>query len=201
VDVQITCPCPGSPHAQDTVTLRDRLTFAGGLAVRQRIVDAVTIRLGEGDIVATMTEGYILHGIGAWTLVGDDGKPLPLTLANIRRIFLDDFSDLAMPLAEGSQRALRDPGDRPFSQGGVELIAGFADERIDVSDFGGHTEAEGEALTAILDLHYPDGRHRDDYRTAQWRLQLLAELGVGKRLRQYADREDEAVRKLHEATG
>jgi hypothetical protein len=101
----------------------------------------------------------------------------------------------------GSQRAVRDPGDRPFSQGGVELIAGFADERIDVSDFGGHTEAEGEALTAILDLHYPDGRHRDDYRTAQWRLQLLAELGVGKRLRQYADREDEAVRKLHEATG
>jgi hypothetical protein len=100
VDVQITCPCPGSPHAQDTVTLRDRLTFAGGLAVRQRIADAVRSRLGEDDIVATMTEGYILHGISAWTLVGDDGKPLPLTLANIRRIFLDDFSDLAMPLAE-----------------------------------------------------------------------------------------------------
>jgi hypothetical protein len=100
VDVQITCPCPGSPHAQDTVTLRDRLTFAGGLAVRQRIADAVRSRLGEDDIVATMTEGYILHGIGAWTLVGDDGKPLPLTLANIRVIFLADFSDLAMPLAE-----------------------------------------------------------------------------------------------------
>jgi hypothetical protein len=100
VDVQITCPCPGSPHAQDTVTLRDRLTFAGGLAVRQRIADAVRSRLGEDDIVATMTEGYILHGIGAWTLVDEAGKPLPLTLANIRLTFLADFSDLAMPLAE-----------------------------------------------------------------------------------------------------
>jgi hypothetical protein len=201
VDVQITCPCPGSPHAQDTVTLRDRLTFAGGLAVRQRIVDAVTIRLGEDDIVATMTEGYILHGIGAWTLVGDDGKPLPLTLANIRLHLPRRLLGPRHAARRGGERALRNPGDRPFSQGGVELIAGFADERIDVSDFGGHTEDEGEALTAILDLHYPDGRHRDDYRTAQWRLQLLAELGVGKRLRQYADREDEAVRKLHEATG
>jgi hypothetical protein len=100
VDVQITCPCPSSPHAQDTVTLRDRLTFAGGLAVRQRIADAVRSRLGDDDIVATMTEGYILHGIGAWTLVDEAGKPLPLTLANIRRVFLEDFSDLAMPLAE-----------------------------------------------------------------------------------------------------
>jgi hypothetical protein len=100
VDVEITCPCPGSPHAQDTVTLRDRLTFAGGLAVRQRIADAVRSRLGEDDIVATMTEGYILHGIDSWTLVDEAGKPLPLTLANIRLIFLADFSDLAMPLAE-----------------------------------------------------------------------------------------------------
>jgi hypothetical protein len=106
-----------------------------------------------------------------------------------------------MPDRRGGRRAVRGASDSPFNARGVELVAGFADERIDVSDFDATREDEGEALTAILDLHYPDGRHRDDYRTAQWRLQLLAELGVGKRLRQYADREDEAVRKLHEATG
>jgi hypothetical protein len=49
-----------------------------------------------------MTEGYILHGINAWTLVDDAGKPLAPTLDNIQRVFLDEFSDRTMPLAEAA---------------------------------------------------------------------------------------------------
>ena len=50
-----------------------------------------------------------------------------------------------------------------------------------------------EAVEAILDFHYPDGRHRDDYGVARWRLQVLADRQVGVRWRQELAKQDDAV--------
>jgi hypothetical protein len=100
VDVQITCPCPGSPHAQDTVTLRDRLTFAGGVAVQQRIRDSLRDRPSEADTIGALMEGYVLHGIAAWTIVNEAGKPLTVTPGTIGSVFLDAFNQNTMKIAE-----------------------------------------------------------------------------------------------------
>jgi hypothetical protein len=86
-------------------------------------------------------------------------------------------------------------GDAPFAGAGVQTIARFADQAIDISDEWIAAEAP-EAIEAILDLHYPDGRHRDDFEVARWRLQLIAELGVGRLVRQQQAGEDNNVRKL-----
>jgi hypothetical protein len=81
----------------------------------------------------------------------------------------------------------------------VDVLAAYADRRIDISADGLIEEAP-EAIEAILDLHYPDGRHRGDLLVARWRLQLLAELNVGSLARQDIAEEDNKVTRLKRAT-
>ncbi len=105
MDVTITCPCPGTPHPDgDTVTLRERLDFRGALAVRNNIGIA-RAEAGEdldtADVLAVLSEGYLLHGITAWTLVGDDGKPVGVSRAAIRERILER-TDLAYLLADAA---------------------------------------------------------------------------------------------------
>jgi hypothetical protein len=76
----------------------------------------------------------------------------------------------------------------------VGVLAAFADGRIDISE--DWAAQAPDAVEAILDYHYPDGRHRDDYGVARWRLQLLAELSVGSLSRQADLMEDSKVRQL-----
>lgn len=87
--------------------------------------------------------------------------------------------------------------NRPFSGEGVDIIAKFVEQRIDVS----HPAwwAEPEAVEAIIDYHYPDGRHRDDFAVARWRLQVIAEAGFGWRVRSQQEDEERAMRNLRVA--
>jgi hypothetical protein len=98
-DVQIACPCPGSPHpGGDTVSLLERLPTRSALAVRNRVALS---GLGEGDgaeLLGILTEGYVMFGVAAWTLVDAMGKPLPCTREEVRR--LCDETDLGMELAD-----------------------------------------------------------------------------------------------------
>jgi len=112
--VQIACPCPptadGEPrHESDEVTLRATLGFRQAEAIRNEI--AVTrSSLGEGeedlaigDILAILTEGYVLYGIESWTL-SDDAGPVPVTRTNIRRFILDRW-DIAPDVADAADEA------------------------------------------------------------------------------------------------
>jgi len=97
MDIKIACPCP--PRADgdtrhpdgDTVTLRDRLDFRSATTIRK----AVSM-LGEdgpvesAEVLAVMTEWYLLLGIEAWTLVDDRGKPVPVTRPAIRERLLEN---------------------------------------------------------------------------------------------------------------
>lgn len=86
--------------------------------------------------------------------------------------------------------ALLEHGASPFSEGARQLLAGWADRRLDLSD---EWSSSPEAAEAILDYYFPDGRHRADGAVALMRLQLVAELEVGTRLRAAQQREDEQV--------
>ncbi len=111
--VQIACPCPpladGEPrHDSDEVTLRERLAFRQAEAIRNEIAVARS-DLGEGedlavsDILAILTEGYILHGVEAWSLADDDGK-IPVNRATIRRHIIDRW-DIAPDVADAADEA------------------------------------------------------------------------------------------------
>jgi hypothetical protein len=94
--VTIECICPpradGSPRhpAGDTVTLRERLDFRAALTARNTMVllktedpDAST-----AEILAALTETYLLVGIEAWSVTDAKGKPVEPTKAAIREMLL-----------------------------------------------------------------------------------------------------------------
>lgn len=96
MDINVTCPCPGSPHPDgDTVTLRDKPTFhmgttALGWAGRQTVSDVPS----TGEIM----EVYLRDGIIDWTFVEEDGTPRALNNEGIDWL-LEDY-ELAFPIAE-----------------------------------------------------------------------------------------------------
>lgn len=92
MEVTIACPCPDTPHVQDTVRLRDKLDSHRALIINKSIafIETTDERLRPAEVLATMSEMYLLLGIETWTL-RQDGKPIPVTEANIRRFILDDM--------------------------------------------------------------------------------------------------------------
>lgn len=98
--VTIPCTCPpkanGEPrHATDSVTFRDRLDFGAGMIIRKAlmIVRTEDPDAGAAEILAAMSEHYMLQGIEAWSLVDEKGKPVEPDKAAIRR-FLNDHDEL-----------------------------------------------------------------------------------------------------------
>jgi hypothetical protein len=102
VNVSIPCPCPGTPHEGDTVTLADKLSLRGGIAVQNLIVTAVQNsedRLENADIIGLLNEGYLLYGITGWTCVDAKGKAVEPSKELIRSYLLDDYT-FSGPIAE-----------------------------------------------------------------------------------------------------
>lgn len=103
MDVTIPCPCPekdGEPrHAEDTVKLRDRLDFRGGVTIRKALGILYTEDpdAGMADVLAVLAEQYLLLGVESWTLVDDKGDPVPADKPAIRA-FMDAHAELAMDL-------------------------------------------------------------------------------------------------------
>jgi hypothetical protein len=104
MDVTIGCVCPGAPHEQDTITLRDTLTFRQGKRIQYEVA------LLEDDqrsdiayVLALLTEAYILAGIEAWTLTDEEGKPIAVSEDTIRARLLTRPSeaDAAAEAADG----------------------------------------------------------------------------------------------------
>jgi hypothetical protein len=98
MDVTIPCPCPhkvtGEPrHESDTVTFLDKLGFHEALSIRNqiRVIRGEDSASSTGEVLAAMTEHYLLFGISSWTLVDDKGKPVPPSRPAIREFleFID----------------------------------------------------------------------------------------------------------------
>lgn len=84
---------------------------------------------------------------------------------------------------------LRRVVDAPFTPSDVEVIAAWADRRIDISESVVYQEAP-DAVRAIHDAHYAS--EPPDWVAYMARLQYLAEMHVGSRIRAEAAREDAA---------
>jgi hypothetical protein len=77
----VECPCAGTPHNEDTVTFRNVLPLAGGVAGIAAMVAAAS-ELGDGfnNIVLAgyVFPVYLAHGIESWTFVDANGEPVPV---------------------------------------------------------------------------------------------------------------------------
>lgn len=101
MDATIPCVCPprgdAPQHEQDTITFRERLDFRAGLTIRRAIGIAKDDdpNLEAAEVLAILTEHYLIHGIESWTLKDDKGKAVEVTREAIRA-FLADYPDEAM---------------------------------------------------------------------------------------------------------
>jgi len=90
MDVTIPCPCPekdGEPrHESDTVTLFDVLDFHRATVVTKSVqfIDSDDDAVRSAEVLATLTEFYILMGIQRWTLRDASNKPVEVNSAAIR---------------------------------------------------------------------------------------------------------------------
>jgi hypothetical protein len=103
MDVQIKCVCPGSPHEQDRVTLRDKLDFHTATTIRKALamVDNDDPRTRTAEVLATLSEFYVLMGVQSWTLVDDKGRPLTVSQSAIRASLLESTDiDLVIEAAD-----------------------------------------------------------------------------------------------------
>ena len=103
----IPCVCPPKPdgaprHANgDTVNLRPKLDFRSALSARNTVIlikqedpDA-----SAADILASLTEVYLLLGIESWTLTDGKGKAVPVSRQAVRDL-MAEHSEEAMTIGD-----------------------------------------------------------------------------------------------------
>jgi hypothetical protein len=109
MNVTIECICPpkadGSPRhpAGDTVTLRERLDFRAALTARNTMILVKTgdPDAGTAEILAALTETYLLVGIESWSLTDGKGKSVEVSKAAIRECLLS-HPDVAMTVGNAA---------------------------------------------------------------------------------------------------
>ena len=122
MDVSIPCICPAQSDHDDTVTLRDTLDFGSATRIRKSLafVESDDRDARAAEVLATLTEAYLLFGIERWTVLDERGKPVPLSHSAIRShllsrldvasIVADEADDLyreviLLPLVRGASRS------------------------------------------------------------------------------------------------
>ena len=109
MDVKIDCLCPPNARGEtrhpdgDTVTLRERLDFRAALTARNTLVmvkqedpDA-----SSAEILAALTEVYLVLGVTGWTLVDGKNKPIEVSKGAIREHLLAN-PDVAMVVGDAA---------------------------------------------------------------------------------------------------
>jgi hypothetical protein len=121
--MKIECVCPpkadGQPRhpAGDTIKLRPKLDFRSSLTMR----NAIAVAKAEDpdcsveEILAILTEHYLLAGIESWSLLDVRGKAIPVSKAAIRE-FLDGHPDEAMEVGDEADGLYAQAVMRPLLQ-------------------------------------------------------------------------------------
>lgn len=106
--VEITCVCPptqeGKPrHLADRVELREKLDFRSALTARNAIALAKEEDddISSAEILAVLTEHYLVLGISSWSLVDAKGKKVEPSRAAIRQ-FIAEHPDEAMEIGDAA---------------------------------------------------------------------------------------------------
>jgi hypothetical protein len=109
MDVKIDCLCPPNARGEtrhpdgDTVTLRERLDFRAALTARNTmaLLKNEDPDASVADILAALTETYLLVGVTGWTLVDAKNKPVDVSRAAIRELLLSN-PDVAMLVGDAA---------------------------------------------------------------------------------------------------
>jgi hypothetical protein len=90
--VNIEIPCVCGKHERDEVTLRETLDFRAAVTLRNSAIVAKSENpdLTTAEVLALLSEQYLLVGIESWSLMAEDGKPLPVTRAAITERILSN---------------------------------------------------------------------------------------------------------------
>ena len=94
---KIDCVCPpradGEPRHPngDTVTLKEKLDFRSAVQARNAIIvlKQDDEQADVADILASLTEVYVLVGVESWTLLDARNKPVEVNRANLRAFMAD----------------------------------------------------------------------------------------------------------------
>ncbi|MDP9145920.1 MAG: hypothetical protein M3N43_14725 [Actinomycetota bacterium] len=91
--IEIPCPCEGTPHEIDIVTVRSEYGYGDLTDIQRASLRFIPSHNQDGSAtVVTVTdpeqEHYALLGIAvkAWTFLEDDGTPMTLDVATIRTL-------------------------------------------------------------------------------------------------------------------
>jgi hypothetical protein len=76
--------------------LRPKISLQGGIMAQQSILEAPPTM---GAQTAGLIDAFLRNEIVAWSFVGEDGKPLPVTPENVEALILSDFT-YAVPIAD-----------------------------------------------------------------------------------------------------
>ena len=106
--VTVACLCPPNAAGEvrhpagDEIALREHLDFRAALTARNTMVIArrepdATV----ADVLAALTETYLLVGIESWSLVDAKGKPIEVTKTAIRE-HLFSRPDIAMEVGDAA---------------------------------------------------------------------------------------------------
>jgi hypothetical protein len=104
--MNVPCLCPPKGDAVrhpdgDEITLRDKLDFHAAITIRNSIAVLSSEEGGASvaEVLAVLTENYLLFGIETWTLVDAKAKPVPVSKAAIRELLLS-HPDVAMDVGD-----------------------------------------------------------------------------------------------------
>ena len=90
--IEFPCPCEGSPHEVDTVTVRSEYGYGDLTEIQRKSLRFVPIDKDGETQVVTISDPEAEHfalleiGVKAWTFLEDDGSPMELSLPNIRTL-------------------------------------------------------------------------------------------------------------------
>jgi hypothetical protein len=115
--MKIRCICPpkanGDPrHESDTIELREKMDFRSSIAIR----NALALESGQvgddgqldmADVLAILTERFVLYGIQSWTIVDAKGKPVDVSHQTIRELILTDI-DVATDIGDEADARYRE---------------------------------------------------------------------------------------------
>lgn len=108
MSVEIPCVCPPKAdgqarHIADTIELREKLDFRSALTARNAIALAKEEDedVSSAEILAVLTETYLILGITSWTLVDEKGKKVEPSRTAIRA-FIEAHPDEAMEIGDAA---------------------------------------------------------------------------------------------------
>lgn len=107
VDVTVPgCHCPGTPHTEEVFGLLPEPTPELGLAAVSALYNAAPNQMMK-EVLGRV---YLEHGVKRWTLVDENGKPVPITHELLRRIKWD----AVLPIAEKGSELYSEAIFRPL---------------------------------------------------------------------------------------